>query len=199
MKTCAVPGWKVLLSDHPGTNRKYRYTWEMVHNGTCWIGINTGIPNRIAEEAIRTGNIPELTGYDEIAREKKYGLNSRIDILLSRPDQTCYVEVKNVTLVEKDGCCYFPDAVTERGRKHLYELKDMVEAGHRAVMLFVVQRADGRCFRPAGHIDPKYADTLWEVYRQGVEILVYRAAVSPEEIKLAGPVSWQPGDKPELK
>ena len=103
MKTCTGTGWKVLLSDHPDPSRKYRYTWEMVHNGQCWIGINTGVPNRIVEESVRAGKIPELKGYPIIQREKNYGRNSRIDLLLSDSRRLCFVEVKNVTLVEEDG------------------------------------------------------------------------------------------------
>jgi len=184
MKTCKEPGWKVLVSESDNIKRKLKYTWEMIYNGTCWIGINTQIPNKIAIEAIQNGVIPELSGYDKIQSEIKYGQNSRIDILLTGNKGTCYVEVKNVTLVEAEGYYQFPDAVTERGKKHLYELLKMVKKGHRAVMLFVVQRSDGTIFKPADHIDSEYARTLREVYRQGVEILIYQADVSPIEIKL---------------
>ncbi|MBN1408232.1 MAG: DNA/RNA nuclease SfsA [Calditrichaceae bacterium] len=184
MKTCKEPGWKVLVSESDNIKRKLKYTWEMIYNGTCWIGINTQIPNKIAIEAIQNGVIPELSGYDKIQSEIKYGQNSRIDILLTGNKGTCYVEVKNVTLVEAEGYYQFPDAVTERGKKHLYELLEMVKKGHRAVMLFVVQRSDGTIFKPADHIDSEYARTLREVYRQGVEILIYQADVSPIEIKL---------------
>ena len=184
MKTCKEPGWKVLLSKSNNPTRKLKYTWEMVHNGTCWIGINTQLPNKIAIEAIENQIIPELNGYDEIQSEKKYGKNSRIDILLKGKSGACYVEVKNVTLVEADGFYKFPDAVTERGKKHLYELLEMVKTGHRAVMLFVIQRSDGTTFKPADHIDPEYARVLKDVYHQGVEILAYQANVSPTEIKI---------------
>ena len=190
MKTCKEPGWKVLVSESNNPNRKLKYTWEMVHNGKCWIGINTQIPNKVAREAIQNGVVPELIGYDKIQSEVKYGKNSRIDILLSGNKGTCYVEVKNVTLVEADGYYKFPDAVTERGHKHLYELLEMVKTGHRAVMLYVVQRSDGTTFKPADHIDPEYASALKEVHQQGVEILVYQADVSPAEIKLNSAISF---------
>ncbi len=183
MKSCDTPGWKVMLSKSENPKRKYKYTWEMVYNEKCWIGINTAIPNIIAEEAIRTEQIPELAGYDEIKREVKYGKNSRIDLLLKSNQQNCYVEVKNVTLVEDDGCYYFPDAVTERGKKHLFELMEMVMQGHRAVMLFVIQRNDGTIFKPAAHVDPKYAETLKNAKDNGVEILPYQAKVFPDEIE----------------
>jgi sugar fermentation stimulation protein A len=185
MKTCKEQGWKVLVSESDNPARKLKYTWEMVHNGKCWIGINTQTPNKIAREAIQNGVIPELGGYDQIQSEVKYGKNSRIDILLKGSKGTCYVEVKNVTLVEADGYYKFPDAVTERGRKHLYELLEMVKTGNRAVMLFVIQRSDGTTFKPADHIDPEYARALIEVHQQGVEILAYQADVLPTEIKLS--------------
>jgi sugar fermentation stimulation protein A len=191
MKSCTNPGWKVLLSESDNPKRKYKYTWEMVHNKKCWIGINTIIPNIIAEEALKNNVISELNGYDEVKREVKYGTNSRIDVLLKSEKQICYVEVKNVTLVEEDGNYYFPDSVTSRGLKHLYELIEMKRKGHRAVMLFVIQRSDGNIFKPATRIDPQYAEGLKNAYDNGVEILVRKAIVSPTEIILNQKVNWQ--------
>jgi sugar fermentation stimulation protein A len=135
--------------------------------------------------------IPQLRGYATIRREVGYGLNSRIDILLQNDKECCYIEVKNVTLVESDGNYYFPDAKTERGRKHLLELINVIKSGHRAVMMFVVQRADGNIFRPATHIDPAYAEVLREAYKRRVEILVYRAQVDPKSIELVQEVEWK--------
>ena len=191
MKSCQTPGWKVNLSYHDIPTRKYKHTWEMVHNGYCWIGINTGIPNVIVEEAIKNEAIDSLKGYTEIKREVKYGKNSRIDILLQKDEENCYIEVKNVTLVEEDGFYYFPDSVTERGKKHLFELIEMVNQGYRSVMFFVIQREDGTIFKPAAHIDPAYADSLKEAYDKGVEILVYQAAVSAEAIFIERNIPWK--------
>jgi sugar fermentation stimulation protein A len=191
MRSCQKEGWEVRLSHHDTASRKFAYTLEMIHNGNCWIGINTLIPNQVAEEAIGTGRITELSGYTMIQREQRYGKNSRIDLLLKDQDQVCYVEIKNVTLVEEDGCYYFPDAVTERGRKHLVELSDMVQAGHRAVSLFIVQRSDGTFFKPAAHIDPEYSRALYKAHQKGVEILVYRAEVSPEKIEVVEALKWE--------
>jgi len=190
MKTCKEPGWKTLVSESDNPSRKLKYTWEMVHNGKCWIGVNTQIPNKITMEAINNDEIPELSGYDEMHSEVKYGQNSRVDILLTGGKDICYVEVKNVTLVEADGFYKFPDAITERGQKHLYELLEMVKKGNRAVMLFVIQRSDGTTFKPADHIDPDYARALKEVHRKGVEVLTYQAGVSPDEIKIIKRISF---------
>jgi len=191
MKSCLQAGWEVRLSFSDSIKRKLVYTLEMIHNGRCWIGINTLIPNRISEEAIQAGKIRELTGYDEIRREQRYGKNSRIDILLRRGNKICYVEIKNVTLLEADGVYYFPDSVTERGQRHLQELQVMAEQGHRSVVLFIVQRNDGTIFKPAAHIDSNFASRLREVHQKGVEILVYRAEVGPQKIELAEAVPWQ--------
>ncbi len=184
MKTCTGENWPVLLSKSDNPKRKYAYTWEMVHNGRCWIGINTHLANIIAFEAINDGIISELQGYDIIEREKKYGTNSRIDILLHKGDAKCYVEVKNVTLVEEDGYYRFPDSVTTRGLKHLKELRKIVKVGGRAVMLYVIQRSDGSIFKAADHIDPDYANELKSAYEDGVEIMPYLADVNPNGIKL---------------
>jgi len=194
MTTCAEPGWRVALSDSQNPKRKYRYTWELVHNGTCWICVNTGRANQMAFEAVSDGTIPELSGYSEVLREQTFG-NSRFDLLLRNGEDLCYVEVKNVTLLAADGCYAFPDAVTERGRKHLNELVDVVKAGHRAAMLFVIPRSDGTSFRTAPEIDPKYADALSNAINNGVEIHAWRADVSPKEIRLCAPVqvSWDAG------
>ena len=189
MTTCAEPGWRVALSDSQNPKRKYRFTWELVHNGDCWICVNTGRANEVAFEAVSNGTIPELAGYAKVLREQKFG-NSRFDLLLRNGDELCYVEVKNVTLLADDGCYAFPDAVTERGRKHLNELVEVINAGHRAAMLFVIPRSDGTGFRAADEIDLEYDDTLKSAEAAGVEIHVWQADVSPEEIRLIKPVDY---------
>jgi len=188
MKTCATRGWEVRLSRSSNKHRKYPYTWEMVNNGRCWIGINTGVPNIIVAEALADRKIPELADFITLNREVRYGVNSRIDILLQGGSKTCYIEVKNVTLVEDDDIFYFPDAVTERGTKHLSELIRVVEQGYRAAMFYVIQRDDGRIFKPAKHIDGKYTEMLQKAVKNGVEIFAYMASVSPEQIYLEHPV-----------
>lgn len=188
MTTCAEAGYRVVLSDSDNPKRKYRYTWELVHNGNCWICVNTGRANEMAFEAVSKGWIPELAGYEDVVREQKFG-NSRFDLLLKTGDKLCYVEVKNVTLLAEDGMVAFPDAVTERGRKHLNELIEVVRARHRAAMLFVIPRADGTGFRAAHEIDPKYAAALKDAVEGGVEVYAWQADVSPTDIKLNRPVS----------
>lgn len=183
MEGCQRPGSRVYLSRHDSPKRKLKFTWEMVRVGHAWVGINTVHPNRVVYEAIESGRIPELTGYLEMRREVKYGENSRIDVWLRGTDHTCFVEVKNVTLA-RGQTALFPDAVTERGTKHLRELIKQVAQGNRSVMFYFVQRSDCNVFRPEDSIDPVYGSTLREAYRQGVEILVYQAMVSPQQIRI---------------
>ncbi len=181
MKNCSEPGRPVRLSYHPDGGRKYPYTWQMIHMGESWVGVNTAIPNALVAMAIKYGMIPELIGFPVARREFSVGL-SRLDFLLEGPAGKCFMEVKSVSLVE-DGVACFPDAVTERGLKHLEELMQIQKQGDRAVMLFLVQRSDGKIFRPADHIDPEYGQALRRAAKAGVEVLVYRADVSPEGIR----------------
>ena len=184
MLGCNLPGSPVMLSKSPNPDRKLAYTWELVQSNGYWIGLNTMLPNRLAEEAILDGTITELQGYDRLRREVPYGSErSRIDLLLEGAQGRCYVEVKNVTLVEGN-LALFPDAVTERGQKHLRELMEVVRNGDRGVLLFTVQRGDANSVAPADRIDPVYGRLLREAVRNGVEVLAYRASVQPEEIRL---------------
>ncbi len=183
MKGCAVPGYRVLLSRSANPRRKYCYTWELVEVDGSWVGINTGLPNRLVAEAIRERKVPELAGYSEIRPEVRYGEHSRIDLLLSGPAGLCYVEVKNVTLVE-GGRALFPDSVTERGQKHLRELMREVASGNRGVIFFVVQRGDADAMAPADTIDPEYGRLLRRAAGSGVEAMAWQARVEPEEIVL---------------
>jgi len=183
-----MPGLAAFLSYHDKPSRKLKYSLELVQlpDGT-FVGINTSHPNHLVEEAITDGTIAELAGYANLRREVRYGKNSRIDILLedgNRPP--CYVEVKNVHLTRPDGphptAAEFPDSVTARGAKHLREMSDMVSQGARAVMVYLVQRADNDHFRIAADIDPTYAETLAEAREAGVETVCYACRVSPAGI-----------------
>jgi sugar fermentation stimulation protein A len=168
----------------------------LVRIGDTLVGINTDRPNRLVAEALAQGLIPELAGYGTVRREVKYGRNSRIDLLLEATGRpTCFVEVKNVTLrrgVSAGQPVEFPDSVTERGSKHLAELADMVALGHRAVMLYVAQRADGDRFRFAADIDPAYAAAARQAMTAGVESICYRCRVDMEGVQLADaiPIDW---------
>ncbi len=195
MKTCWEAEWPALLSFHDNPKRKLKYSLEMTHNGSTWIGINTSLPNKMALEAIKNGTIKELQGYEHIKPEVKIG-QSRIDILLhdgsvKEKENLCYVEVKNVTLLGDKGASLFPDSVSTRGQKHLRELIDLKKQGIRAAMLYIVQREDVSYFMPAKDIDPEYAKLLKEAFELGVEVLVYQCLVSPTEVKLLKPIPFK--------
>ena len=188
------PGNRVWISDSRNPKRKLRYTLEMMEvaspgGGKAFVGINTMHPNKLATAAIEAGHIPELSGYERLRREVKYGENSRIDILLESDDRPpCYVEIKNVHLVRKPGLHEFPDCKTERGAKHLGEMANMVSQGARAVMLYVIQREDGDAFALADDIDPHYAQSFQNATAAGVEAIAIRCKVTPEEIIACDPI-----------
>jgi len=180
-----TPGSATWLVHAPSPTRKYDYRWELIEDEGTWVGINTGRPNALVEEAIRAGVITELAGYADLRREVKYGTNSRIDLLLEdlgRPQ--AFVEVKNCHLRRQAGLAEFPDSITTRGAKHLDELAAQVALGHRAVMVFCVQRADCDHFEVAADIDPGYAAAFQRARDAGVEALAYVCHVSAETIAL---------------
>jgi len=180
-----TPGSATWLVHAPSPTRKYDYRWELIEDEGTWVGINTGRPNALVEEAIRAGVITELAGYADLRREVKYGTNSRIDLLLEDPGRPqAFVEVKNCHLRREAGLAEFPDSITTRGAKHLDELAAQVALGHRAVMVFCVQRADCDHFDVAADIDPGYAVAFQRARAAGVEALAYVCHVSAETIAL---------------
>lgn len=183
------PGMAVWVSQSDSATRKYRHTLELVEvetkGKTTLVGINTSLPNRIVTEAIGAGRIAPLAGYGSLRGEVKYGVNSRIDILLEDEARgRCYVEIKNVHLLRAPGLAEFPDSVTSRGAKHLDELATMVAEGHRAVMVYLVQRADAKRLALAGDIDHAYVAAFERARRAGVEAIACRCAVTQTAIKV---------------
>ena len=181
MTSCIEENCDVWLTFHDNPKRKLKYTLELTLINENLICTNTGVANKIAIEAIKNGTIKELQNYSSLKPEQKYGQNSRIDILLENENEKCYVEVKSVSL-KIDDYLAFPDAVTSRGTKHLNELYEMTLQGHRAVMLYVIQRTDNLPFRLACEIDKKYCEAFNEVTKQGVEVLVYQSDINYETI-----------------
>jgi sugar fermentation stimulation protein A len=182
-----TPGSAVWLSESDSPTRKYRHTWELVEAdlgaGPTLVGINTGHPNKLVAEALEARRIKSLGGYPGLRREVKYGQNSRIDLLLECDRKgLCYVEVKNVHLSRRHGLAEFPDSVTERGTKHLAELSAMVREGHRAAMIFLIQRSDARRLALARDVDPAYGQAFDRALAAGVEAIALRCRMSQEEI-----------------
>lgn len=183
MRGLTTPGSKCYLTRHVSSTRKYPHALELVEADNTLVGINTGRPNRLTEEAIDQGLLGSLGTYATRSRERKYGVNSRIDILLEDPDRgTAYVEVKNVHFCRSAGLAEFPDSVTARGAKHLEELGDMVEAGHRAIMVYLIQRDDVDRISLCRDLDPAYAAAFDRAMHRGVEACAIRCKITVEQI-----------------
>jgi sugar fermentation stimulation protein A len=197
-----APGARVWLSKSPSATRKLPYSWELIEAdfgaGTELVGVNTMHPNTIVAEALREGTIPELAGYSSIRREVKYGEGSfgkasRVDFLLEHPERPpCYLEVKNVHLMRRQGLAEFPDAVTARGARHLDELAVVAASGARAVMLFLIQIGSSSAFALARDIDPGYGRAFDRARANGVQAIAYACRLSLGEAVLARPVPILP-------
>lgn len=176
------PGMDVFLSPAASPGRRLPFTLELVRPCGDWVGVNTLTPNRLLRRAWEERALPELAGYTEYAPEAKRG-DSRLDARLSGPEGEFWIEAKNVTMVE-DGVACFPDAVTERGQKHLVELMELAASGARVGVFLAIQRPDGRCFGPADFIDPRFAELFWQAVDRGVEFFPQVVHASPEGIAL---------------
>ncbi|PJE30680.1 Sugar fermentation stimulation protein A [Pseudooceanicola marinus] len=190
MMGLAEPGSRIWVEPNDDPKKKLKYGWRLVeHADGHFTGVDTAVPNRALREALLAGGVPGLDGYASVRPEQKYGEKSRIDFLLSDPARAdCYVEVKSVTLSRQPGLAEFPDSVTARGLKHLQELAQMAQAGHRAVMLFLVQRTDAERTGLAADIDPAYAAGFAAARAAGVEVLAFGCNISPQEITLGAPL-----------
>ncbi|MEP4039140.1 DNA/RNA nuclease SfsA [Pseudophaeobacter sp.] len=191
MMGLATPGLTVWLEPNDDPKKKLKFGWRLIaHDNGHFTGVDTSVPNRALKAALIAGQIPELAAYKTVRAEVKYGEKSRIDFLLTQeglPD--CYVEVKSVTLSRQEGLAEFPDSVTARGTKHLNELASMTAQGHRAVMLYLVQRTDCDRFALAADIDPAYASAFEKAQNCGVERLIYDTCISPQEITIGRSLS----------
>lgn len=182
----AEPETKIWLEPNDDPRKKLKFGWRLVdHENGHFTGVDTSVPNRALRAALEAGQVEPLAAYGTVRPEVKYGRASRIDFLLSQPGlPDAYVEVKSVTLSRNPGLAEFPDSVTARGAKHLAELAEMARAGHRAVMLYLVQRTDCSRFELAGDIDPAYAAAFRQARAAGVEQLVYSTRITPQSVTL---------------
>jgi sugar fermentation stimulation protein A len=184
MRGCLGDGWPVRLSAAASRRRKLAWTLEMVHDSRCWIAVNTHRANHLAAAAIGDGTVSELAGWPSLRREVVTDGGRRLDLRLEDDSRRCWVEVKSVTMVDAAGRYAFPDAVTRRGLAHLETLASLRRHGDHAAMLFIILRSEGHRFAPAADIDPAYAAALRRARDRGVEVLAYRAEVSPEELRV---------------
>jgi sugar fermentation stimulation protein A len=191
MTGCAEPGSRVWLSLSDSKTRKYPHTWELVDTGVGMACVHSAMANKVVHEAFDAGRIPGFDEYPDIRCEVKYGEGSRIDLLLSGDDGRAFVEVKSVTLYREGGIGVFPDAVSERGRKHINELARIAgEEDTRAVLFFCVFHSGIEHVSAAGDIDPKYRDALVDAQAAGVEVLAWRARIEPASVELVEPLPF---------
>lgn len=187
MLNCMVPGGRIWFSRSSDPKRKLPGTWELSETPQGRLAcVNTARANPLVEEALRRGGIAELAGFTGLRREVAYGQErSRIDFRLEYPDGPAYVEVKSITLGFADtGVAAFPDAVTQRGARHLRELATLARQGTRAVQLYCVNLTGVERVRPAVEIDPLYAAALRDAVAAGVEVLAYGVELTPFAIEL---------------
>ena len=186
MAGCSEPGRPVLVSDSGDVTRHHPMTWELIDMNGTWVGVNPTVSRKILRQAILDGEIRNLRGYS-IQSEAVHGKKKRVDFILQNMKENCFINVQGVTWAEK-GCAWFPDVATEPPRKSLNDLADIAREGHRAIAFFHVLRGDCKRMKPAAKVDKEYARTLRRAKRAGVEIRVFKASVSPEEITLGVPI-----------
>lgn len=194
LKSANNPGQPCLFSTSNNPERKLKYTLEMIKSlSGSWVGVNTATPNTVIKETLEKvigrgsavmGPFSRWAQFDEMKAEYKISAETRLDFALKKKDKMHFIEVKNVTLCE-DGVAKFPDAVTERGQKHLRELMDLMAKGHTAELVFTVQRHDCGSFSPADDIDPEYGKLLREAFHQGLVISPFLLDLSPLEVTLS--------------
>lgn len=187
----AEPGQKIWLEPNDDPKKKLKYGWRLVeHADGNFTGVDTSLPNRAVRAALEARQIDALAEYTNVKPEVRYGTNSRVDFLLTAPHlPDAYVEVKSVTLSRQPGLAEFPDSVTARGAKHLGELAEVARAGHRAVLLYLVQRTDCTRFALAADIDPTYAAAFLAATQAGLETLYIGTHITPHEITISAPLA----------
>lgn len=182
MKELFVPGWRVLVRPVAGEQRKTKFDLVLVDMGNALASADARMPNALVAEGVANGHLAQFSEYPEVRREVTFG-DSRLDLMLEGAAGRCYIEAKSVTLVEK-GVGLFPDAPTIRGAKHLHTLETVLEAGHRAAVVFVIQRPDASAFATSDLSDPDLAAALKSAVAAGVEAYAYNCEVTERSIRL---------------
>ena len=176
MHELLIPGTEVFLRKVTKEKRKTCYDLIGVSYNSQMVSLDSRVPNKLVLEALRNQDIAELSKYRVIKPEFRYG-HSRFDFFLANELESCLLEVKSSTLV-KDGLAMFPDAVTERGRRHVNELVKAKKEGYRACILFLIQRIDAHSFAPSDETDPKFGKALRNAANEGVEVYAYKTEIA---------------------
>jgi|TARA_B110001452_G_scaffold254464_1_gene246072 sugar fermentation stimulation protein A len=184
-------GNKVWVTKSNNPKRKLKYTLQIIENNKKKIGVNTHLTNKIFFEALANNKVTELLDCQKINSEVKFGQNTRFDFLVTNKKTKIFIEVKNVTLSRKKGLAEFPDAITERGFKHIMQLLDAIKIGYNGYLVFVIQRDDCNKFSIAKDIDNKYSKLLTEALKNKLKILCYDCKFMPKGIKLNNKIKFQ--------
>lgn len=189
----ARPGTRIWLEPNDDPRKKLKFGWRLVELEDGHLaGIDTGVPNRVVKEALTGGQVDELAMYDEVRPEVRYGKESRVDFVLrGKGLADAYVEVKNVHLRRTGDLAEFPDCVTKRGARHLDELSEMVADGHRAVMLYVVQRSDCGRVGLARDLDPAYGAAFDRARDAGVEVMCRGTRIAHDGVSLGDALPFE--------
>ena len=188
LKSCGESGSPCLFTAHDDPKRKLKYSLEMLQASSgSWVGVNTSLPNQLVKLALTEKRLPHWQDWDEIHPEFKINAETRLDFRLRKisPEKFHYIEVKNVTLM-REKKAQFPDAVTIRGQKHLREMIALMEQGHSAELVFVVQREDCEEFTTADDIDPKYGQIFRQAVKAGLRVTALKTKLSSDGIILTG-------------
>jgi len=175
---------EVWISKNEDPKRKLKYSLEIIKAGNSLVGINTLLTNKLVFEALNLKRIKSLIKFDNIKTEVKFSYNTRFDFLISNSKEKCFLEVKNVTLLRNKKIAEFPDAITSRGTKHLYELINAKKKGFQSCILYLIQRQDCKAFKIAKDIDINYKIAFDKAIKAGVKILCYDCKINDEEIEL---------------
>ncbi len=161
-------GNKVLVKKAKNKNRKTN--WDLIAGKVKenWVFVNSGYHREIAERILEDDGISPYSEIEGITPEVQLG-DSRIDFLLEMNEEKLWLEVKGCTLAE-DGVALFPDAPTERGKRHVEELRKAMENGDRAALLVLVFRSDAQCFAPKEDTDPEFAEVFRKAVDEGLEV-----------------------------
>ena len=187
MVGCSEPGNTVLLSESKDPHRRNAYTWEIIKMNGTWIGINVSTPRKIIAESLRNKQIPPLEQYNELLLDAEYGRGNKVDVMMHGNEQNVFINVHHVAWAE-NGVAKFPETPNARARKGLKDLAEIAAQGHRAIAFFFIQREDCEYFSDAVDIDPEFGNLFKEAVKSGVEIMAYKAHVSPSEISLGIPI-----------
>jgi sugar fermentation stimulation protein A len=189
MVGCCEPGRSVVLSDSGDSSRRHPLTWELIEMDTAWVAVNPHLGRKIVHDALLNRQIPTLVEYSDIQKDAQSGLGRKVDFMLQGMEHNCFINLFIVTWADH-GTALYPDVPSERSTKAMSALADIARQGHRAVAFFFVQRGDCSAFKPAENVDRQFRKAMVDATNAGVETIVYRAHITPEEISLGEPLSF---------